>query len=170
MARARVLSRLESQRFDEGTLGYEIERITAGDIQILAGEGGTTQLTKGGRQVADLLKPLIDNIVNPTPTSTAIVKTQLDRLSTTFAPLSPSLADNILIKGPDGKFRVPTGDEISESTVKVMDLDGYQKLRAIIETAVKNRFLETSGMDKVSAVLRSDVKIKPDGTANPHIH
>ena len=163
VARARVLSRLESQRFDEGTLGYEIERITAGDIQILAGEGGTTQLTKGGRQVADLLKPLIDNIVSPTPTSTAIVKTQLDRLSTTFAPLSPSLADNILVKGPDGKFRIPTGDEVSESTVKVMDLDGYQKLRAIIETSVKNRFLETTGMDKVSAVLRADVRVGPDG-------
>lgn len=166
VARARILSRLESQRFDEGTIGYEIERITAGDIQILAGEGGTTQLTKGGRQVVDLLKPLIDNIVNPTPTSTAIVKTQLDKLSTTFAPLSPSLADNILVKGPDGKFRVPTGDEISESTVKVMDLEGYKKLKAIIETAVKNKFLETSGMDKVQAVLRPDVKIKPDGTAD----
>lgn len=155
VARARVLSRLEAQRFDQGTIGNDIERITAGDIQVIAGEGGTTQLTKGGRQVVDLLKPLIDNIVNPGPNSTAIVKSQLDRLSTTFASLSPSLADNILVMGADGKFRIPTGDELSEVTFKVMDLEGFKKLQAIIGTSVKNEFLKISGMEKVQQVVRA---------------
>ncbi len=155
VARARVLSRLEAQRFDEGTFGYDVERMTAGDIDIIAGGGDTTQLTKGGRQVVDLLKPLIDNIVNPGPNSTAIVKSQLDRLSTTFASLSPSLADNILVAGVDGKVRIPTAGELSEATFKVMDLEGFKKLQAIIGTSVKNEFLRISGMEKVQQVVRA---------------
>jgi len=155
VARARTLSRLEAQRFDEGTFGYEVERMTAGDIDIIAGGGDTTQLTKGGRQVVDLLKPLIDNIVNPGPNSTAIVKSQLDRLSTTFASLSPSLADNILVAGVDGKVRIPTAGELSEATFKVMDLEGFKKLQAIIGTSIKNEFLRISGMEKVQQVVRA---------------
>ena len=154
LARARTLARIEAQRFDEGTLGYDIDRMTAGDFDIITGGGDTAKLTKSGRQVVSLLKPLVENIVNPTPQSAAIVQTQLQRLSTTFASLSPSLADTVLRTGPDGKMRVPTGIEISEGTTPVFDLNGFNQLRAILTTAIKNEFFESRNMFGISRSVR----------------
>jgi len=155
VARARIFSRLEAQRFDKGTLGYEIERLSNNDIMILAGDGNTADLTPQGRLVTQLIDPLVKNIVNPTATSAASVEAQLQRIYTTFSPLSSSLPPSVLVKGEGGRLVVPDSIQISEMTTPVFDKNSYRSIQAILSTGIRNAFIESRNMKPLYEAARN---------------
>jgi len=142
LARARTLARLEAQRFDEGTLGYQIQKglSSSGGFSVVVGDGEVVQLTN--KNISALLKPLVDAVVNPKADSPETIRRVMQSLNMTFAPVSKTLPDQILTKTADGKFVVPETEDLARVVSPVMDETTFEILSSLIETALKNRYLE----------------------------
>lgn len=142
LARARTLARLEAQRVDEGTLGYQIQKglSSSGGFSVVVGDGEVVQLTN--KNISALLKPLVDAAVNPKADSPETIRRIMQSLNITFAPVSKTLPDQILTKTADGKFVVPETEDLARVVSPVMDETTFEILSSLIETALKNKYLE----------------------------
>ena len=149
VARARMAHRVNSQRNDQGTFGYRIDRATAKSPDRIE-EGDV--VTGTSRDVAGLLNPLMDAVMNPTADSPRIIKQEMEALLATFAPVTSSLPESVLSASPTtGRLRVMEAEELSQAVTSVMDGASYDRLRGILTVAIKNAFYNQSNLQGIKA-------------------
>ena len=160
VVRARNIARLEKQRFDENTIGDQIEKASKGSpIKFLGIDGQETTITKSN--INKLFDPLINAIVNPTDRTASFVEGEMQRFISTFASTSEQLPANILVKGPDGKLLEPTNEQLSGMVEPVFDIttpDGVAGLSALSETLqalMYSKFIQTKGMFNVADQIKN---------------
>ena len=148
VARARMAHRVDAQRNDQGTFGYKIDKATASTARIEEG----AVVTGTSRDIAGLLNPLVDAVMNPTVDSPRIIKQEMESLLATFAPVTSSLPESVLTASPAaGKLRIMEAEELSQAVTSVMDGESYDRLRAIVTVALKNAFFEQSNIKGIKA-------------------
>ena len=157
---ARNVARLEKQRFDENTIGDQIEKASKGSpIKFLGIDGQETTITKSN--INKLFDPLINAIVSPTDRTASFVQGEMKRLISTFASTSEQLPANVLVKGPDGKLLEPTNEQLSGMVEPVFDIttpDGVAGLKALsstLQSLMYSKFIQTKGMFNVADQIKN---------------
>ena len=153
VVKARVTHRLESQRFDEGTIGSQILKLmNKQNIKIIGEEVSEKEIYK-------VFNPLIQAIVKPTDQSAATVKQQMARIITTFSPSTSTLPENVLVK-QGGKLREPTDEELKNMVMPVIDLRNEEGLVfassivEVIQSLLKSQFIASKGLDNIANQIK----------------
>jgi len=161
---ARNIARLEKQRFDENTIGDQIEKASKGSpIKFLGIDGQETTITKS--TINKLFDPMIDAIVKPTDRTAGFVKDEMKRFIATFASTSEQLPPNVLMKGQDGKVIEPTSSQLNSMVSPVFDItkeDGRTGLLALSETLqslMYSKFISYKGMFNVADQIKNGENI-----------
>ena len=161
--RARKVARLEKQRFDKNTIGNQIEQASAGStIKYLGIEGQETTITKSN--INKVFDPFIAAIVNPTDRTASFVKGEMKRFISSFASTTENLPEQVLIKGPDGKFIEPTDTQVNNMVTPVFDLTtddgaaGFAALNQTLQSLLYSRFISTKGLTNVANQIKKGEK------------
>ena len=172
IALARYTHRLEAQRFDKNTVGAEIDKfVYEGEYKFLSPEGDPIT----SKNLSDIFKPLINEILNPSVNFNGTVENQFKRLIATFAPTSSSLPQNIMKKDATGKFILPDADDIAKFAQPVFDLNtkegraGFRALRGTLSSLLKAT-LVSSGRYKRNIKVINDIQLgkEPKIALNPY--
>lgn len=157
VVRARVIARAEAQRYDRGTIADAIERIHAvNKFKTLGGNTDDEIFDITTKSESDLLAPLVNAILKGDEGSTEIIEREMRRLRSSFAPISGELPENILVRMDDGKFRMPTDQEISRMTTAVMGEEEFTRLSAIVNAQVQAELLKTGGLKTIDQAVKNN--------------
>ena len=158
---ARKTHRILNQRFDKGTIGYQIKTMMAGgNIKILGEDVDSKNLMT-------VFKPMIDAIVKPTDDSASILEREMKRLIITFAPPSDASIAKLL-KKEGNEVREVTDAELIDMIDPVIDLGTKEgvafanKMVLIIDNMLRSAFIKTKGLDNVATQVKRGEVIDGD--------
>ena len=157
VVRARTIARMEAQRYDRGSIADAIERIHAiNQYKTLGGSTDDPIFDLTVKSESDLLKPLVDAILDGGDNAPSIIQREMRRIRTSFAPISGELPENILVQGADGKVRMPTDKEISKMTTAVMSEEDFTRLSAVVNVQVKARIARETGLKNIDTFIEKN--------------
>ena len=147
---ARKTHQLERQRFEKGTFGYKVDR-AVGEQRVAEGtlEVGDTA------KISNLIRPIAAHIANPTADSAAIVRGMMDDIMATFAPVTSTMAEQVLRLDANGRYVLPTTEEIAATTTRVMDEASFQELQIIMDVVIRNAVFDKTNMRGLREALDS---------------
>lgn len=138
---ARKTHQLERQRFGKGTFGGKVNKAI-----------GETRVAEGVLEVGDaakistLLKPITQYITKPTKESAAQLEGVMDDFLATFAPVTSSMAEQVLKKDANGRYVLPTSEDIAATTSRVMDVKAFEELQIVFDVVIRNAFYDQTNM------------------------
>jgi hypothetical protein len=152
---ARTLHRAAMQRFDPGSFGYDVKSLQATGTGRLTGEGIQTAEKSVTRRESDLLEPLVEAIVNPSPDTTGIIASTVDRLQATLSPVRPT--GPLVVTGADGVARIPSTDELDARLSRSMSEETFNIISQVIRVAVRNRLGDIYSVDDMRRAMKNGV-------------
>lgn len=147
---ARKMHQLERQRFGKGTFAYKVntvlgeERIAEGKVEV----GNTAGISA-------LIEPIMAFIKNPKAESGNRLQGAMDDIFATFAPVTTTMAEQVLVKNADGRYILPKTEDLAEISTKVMTEASFKELQTMFDVLVRNALFEQSNMEGVRSALNA---------------
>ena len=147
---ARKMHQLERQRFGKGTFAYKVntvlgeERISEGKVEV----GNTAGISA-------LVEPIMAFIKNPKAESGNRLQGAMDDIFATFAPVTTTMAEQVLVKNADGRYILPKTEDLTAVSTKVMTEASFKELQTMFDVLVRNALFEQSNMEGVRSALNA---------------
>lgn len=147
---ARKMHQLERQRFGKGTFAYKVntvlgeERIAEGTVEV----GNTAGISA-------LIEPIMAYIKNPKAETGNRLQGTMNDILATFAPVTTTMAEQVLVKNADGRYILPKTEDLAEISTKVMTEASFKELQTMFDVLVRNALFEQSNMKGVRSALNA---------------
>ena len=152
---ARTLHRAAMQQFDPGTFGNDVRNLEAKAPGRLTGEGVETAEKSVTRRESDLLKPLVEAIVNPSPETTEIISSTVARLQATLSPVRPT--GPLVVTGADGVPRIPSTAELDARVDRSMSEATFNTISQVVRVAVRNKLDTLYNVEDMRRAMKNGV-------------